>query len=108
MGPQNSIVGDSMGTDLPQMQVSEGTLVEEKKMARYSKTDEFKRIKEHFEAKSAYYQQFLPGNIPPETVAEEERGKYWAIANIVIKEFNEVINMFEIAKDVVEAAEEEK
>lgn len=103
MQPNNGLVGDSYGTDLPKMQVDEQTLVAEKKMAKYSRSSEFKRIQEHFEAKIAYYQQFLPGNIPPEMVPEEERAKYWAIANILIKEFNEVVNMYETAKEAVGA-----
>lgn len=102
MQPQNGLIGDTYGTDLPQMQVEEDTLKEEKRMAKYSRSAEFKRIREHFEAKVAYYQQFLPGNVPVEQISEEERGKYWAVANIVIKEFNEVINMFELAKTVVD------
>lgn len=104
-GPDNIFMGDNdMGIDLPQAEVNQDALIEEKKMARYTKTAEFKRIREHFEAKTAYYQQFLPGNIAPENITEEERGKYWAVANIIIKEFQEVINMYENAKDAVDAS----
>ena len=104
MGSNNSIIGDAQGIDLPQMEQDDKFLVEEKKMAKYSRSAEFKKIKEHFEAKTAYYQQFLPGNVPPEMVPEEERAKYWAIANILIKEFQEVINMYENASEAVKDA----
>ena len=47
-GPDNIFIGDNdMGINLPEAVVNEDALVEEKKMARYSKTAEFKRIKQH-------------------------------------------------------------
>lgn len=97
----HGIIGDAQATELPEMVVDETMLNDEKKMARYSKTDEFMRIQEHFEAKIAFYQQFLPGGIPITAVTEEERGKYWAVADLLIKEFREVIDMYENAAEAV-------
>ncbi len=102
MGPANGLMGDSYGTDIPVTQVDEQSLDEEKRKAKYSRTKEFKQLREKVEMRIAYYQQFLPGNIPPENVTEEERGKYWAVANILIQEFRALINEYDAAKEAVD------
>lgn len=97
----NGIIGDETGTGLPVAQIDEKELMIEKKMARYSKSSEYKRLKKHFEERIEYYQKFLPGNIAPELVSEEERGKYWAVANIVITELQTVLDSYENAAEIV-------
>lgn len=103
MEPQNSIIGDSFGTDLPQMQINEETLVEEKKMARYSKSAEFKRIKEHCEERVAFYQTKLPNGleIGLDYIPNTED---WRVANRIIGEFILLMNMYENAADAVKDA----
>lgn len=104
MGPQNAIMGNDYGTDLPQTQVDDQGLALEKNMAKFSKTKEFKKLKEHLEQRIDYYQMFLPGGVPPENVPDEERGKYWAVSSIVIGEFQAVITAYEQAGQTVDNA----
>lgn len=103
MGPNNGLVGDSMGIDLPAMQPDDNLLVEEKKMAKYSKTAEFKRIQQHCEERIAFYQKYLPNGAE---VALEVRPtpEDWAVANRVIGELKLLINMYEVATDAVTEA----
>lgn len=103
MQPQNILIGDSTGVELPQMEASEDLLVEEKKMAKYSRSAEFKRIQEHFNERIKFYQSKLPdgrdigvGQLP----TPEE----WVIANAIIAEFNLVIDMYERAAEAVKEA----
>jgi hypothetical protein len=100
MQPDNGLIGDSYGTDLPQMQVDTETLVEEKKMAKFSRTAEFKRIQEHCEARIRFYQQCLPNGaeigLEVRPTAED-----WSVANRVIGEFKLLMNMYETAASVV-------
>ena len=42
---QNGLIGDNYGIDLPQMEVDKQDLDEEKRMARFSKSKEFKKLK---------------------------------------------------------------
>lgn len=100
---QNGIIGDITGADLPEMVIDEKELTDEKKMARYSKTAEFKRIQEWCQLKIAQHQSYLPGNIPITAISDEERGKYWAVADMVITDLTELMNMYEIAAEVVDA-----
>lgn len=102
MAASNGLVGDDYPTELPQTQPSEDFVAEEVKRARYSKTKEFKQFKEKMEAKIEYRQNFLPGGVPPENVTEEERGKYWAVASIVISDFREILGEYELAKEAVD------
>lgn len=97
----NGIIGDNFGVDLPQAQIPKEDLIEEKKMARYSKTAEFKRIQDHFKERIDFYQKYLPDGRPIATVPKEDLESMWIAANVVIAEFNQVINMYEIASEAV-------
>lgn len=111
MGPKNAVMGDSTnyGTDLPNTEVPDEQMAELQKSAKFSKTKEFQVLKDHLEGRVAYYQSFLPGNVPAENVPDDERGKYWAIANILIAEFRGIINSYEqAAQEIKDAASRQK
>lgn len=100
MGPQNGIIGDNYGIDLPELQVDKDVLAEEKAKARFSKTREFKRLKEQMQARIDFYQRALPDGRPLTAVDATERGNMWVIANAVIGEFNMLIADYENAAEV--------
>ena len=100
MGPQNGLVGDSFGIDLPETLVETNDLVEEKQMAKFSRTKEFKRLKEQIERRIKFYQGCLPDGRPLTAVDKAERGEQWVIANVVIGEFQMLINQYEEAAEV--------
>lgn len=101
MNHNNGIIGDIAGTELPQAQIDENELIEEKKMARYAKSGEFKRIQDHFNERISFYQQYLPDGRPVAGATDEDVRAYWKVANLLIAEFNQVINLYENAKEVV-------
>ena len=100
-GPQNAVVGDNFGMDLPQMQVDAKQLDEEKKAARFSKTAEFQKLKDHLELRIKHYQTFLPDGREiagePQNIAQN-----WIVANTIIAEFKAVIDAYEQAGKAVE------
>lgn len=102
-GPQNAVMGDdtNFGLDIPEAQVDDEILAELQKSAKFSRTAEFKVLKQHLEDRIRHYQTFLPGNIPAENVPDEERGKYWAIANILTQEFRGIIKVYEQAAEEI-------
>ena len=95
------LVGDLNSTELPQKPEDEEVLGELRRKAKYSRSKEFAELKAHMELRVAYYQSFLPGNVPAEAITEEERGKYWAVANLVIAELRQVIDGYESANEQV-------
>lgn len=101
MQPDNIIMGDATGIDLPQVQVDEKSLNEVKNKARYSKTREFKEIKAYCQSRIEFYQQKLPNGqeVGLEVVPSTED---WRVANRVIGEFKGLMNIYESAKDVLE------
>lgn len=103
MEPQHAIIGDGTGVDLPQAQPDPNTLVEEKKMAKYSRSAEYGRLKEHLEARIAFYQLYLPGSESKEIqqLNREERADKWAIADDVIKEIRAIIDTYDQIASVV-------
>lgn len=104
MQPQNGIVGDITGTELPIMEQQADQLAEERKMAKYSKTTEFKRIQDHFRERIEFYQKYLPNGTPIEGVPMAELAQNWAVANAIIKELNSVIDGYYLAAEVVKDA----
>jgi hypothetical protein len=100
MGPQNGIIGDNYGIDLPSLQVDKDVLAEERAKARFSKSKEFKRLKDQMEARIEFYQRALPDGRPLTAVDAAERGNMWVIANAVIGEFNMLIADYENAAEV--------
>lgn len=103
MGPGNVIMGDSMGIDLPQATPDENSLSEEKNMARYSKTKEFKRIKNWCQERIRFYQSFLPSGQPVTEGGDYTKmGQNWIVANAIILELNSLMNAYETAAEIVE------
>ena len=96
MSATNGIVGDSFGTELPQSEVPQEGLLEEKRMAKFSRTKEFGVLKQHLEDRIEYYQTLLPGSLGAEPSMED-----WRVANIVIGELRAIIAAYENAAEVV-------
>ena len=102
-GPQNVIPGD-YGMDLPQTQVEERDLAVELRAAKFSKSKEFKVLKEHLQGRIKHYQQYLPDGRPVTSVSKRERDEYWPVAILLIAEFNAVIDSYERAAQVIKEA----
>lgn len=100
-GPDNVLLGDSEGIDLPEAEIDEKELVEEKQMAQYTKSAEFKRIQSHCLDRIDFYQKMLPNGmeIGLDVVPSVED---WRVANRVIGEFKALMNLYETATEAVE------
>lgn len=105
MNPNNAIIGDSTGVELPVSQVEDDQLVEEKKMARYSKTAEFKRIQEYCEERIEFFQRYMPSGVAITDIPKAERDAYWVAANVIINEFKLLTNIYENAAEAVKDAQ---
>lgn len=90
--------------DLPQTPKEAKTeaLREIAKKAKYSRSKEFQELKASMEERIKFYQSYLPGGTPIVNIEESERGKYWAIADIVIAELQAVIDMYDGAQKLME------
>lgn len=101
MNPENGIMGDAMSIDLPKMEIDERNLNEEKNMARYSKSKEFKKIRDHCNSRIDFYQTYLPNGaeIGLDIIPSTED---WRVANRVIGELKLLMNMYDVATDAVE------
>jgi len=103
---QQGIIGDSYPTELPVTNVPEQDLTEEKKMAKFSKTAEFKRLKTHMEERIAYYQTFLPsGKSVLEAEDVTKLGQNWLVAQAIVTELQAIIEAYEMANEVVKNAQ---
>lgn len=107
-GAQHGIMGEDYGiSDLPQTEVPEQDLTEERNAAKFSRTKEYRRLKTHLESRIEYYQAFLPDGKtvldPEKTMAE--LGQAWVVSNAIIAEFKAVLEAYEQAKETVADAD---
>lgn len=102
-GAKNAIVGDQdLPTALPETVVPESVLTLEKSMAKYSKSAEFKRLKEFMEARIEFYQRYFPSGQRVQDIPEGERAVYWQAACIVVSEFENILADYAQARAAVE------
>ncbi len=106
MTQPQGIIGDAYPTELPVTNVPEQDLTEEKKMAKFSKTAEFKRLKAHIEQRMDFYRAFLPnGQAVLEADNVTELGQKWLVANAIVTELQSIIDAYEMANEAVKNAE---
>lgn len=103
MGPQNIVVGDNFGTDIPETEALIDELAIEKNMAKFSKTKEYKKLKEYLEARIEFFQTHLPDGkeVRFEDASNNEGWINWIVANNIINEFKAVLNSYENAREAV-------
>lgn len=112
-GAANAIVGDlDEPTKLPQTEVPKEQLTDELKLAKYSKTAEFQRLKEFMEDRILFYQHYLPSGVKVEgdpkkdgfqiNLPNGDLTAHWIAACVIIKEFESIIGSYEYAAEAVE------
>lgn len=103
---QHGIIGDNQLTQLPETQTDKNELLEEKRVARYTKTPEYQKQKEYWEERIKFYQTYLPDGRPVVTASTQERTDHWAVANLVIQEIQTLMSYYENIKQGVESGSE--
>lgn len=104
-GAQNAITDDNFGTEMPESTVDELALAAERNMARFSKTKEYKALKDYMEGRIEFFQKYLPTGKPLTTKNMDSANQDWIIANTVIGEFKNVLQAYEQAAEAVRAAQ---
>lgn len=106
-GASNGIIGNEYGIDLPESRLDEQMLNEEKKKARYSRSAEYRRLKEYLDSRIEYHRNFLPGGgqlagmvgVAP----MEQIGQAATVSQLVILELQKIIDEYESAVSAVES-----
>lgn len=91
----NGIIGDNLGIDLPQKPVDEIAINELRHKAKYSRSTEFKELREKAQARIEFYQKFLPNGQLIGTVTREEMQGKWELANLLIAELRNLFDEYE-------------
>lgn len=104
-GAQNAVMGDNFGTELPEAQIDETVLNQEKRKARYAKSKDYQDLKQRFQDRITFYQTFLPDGRPLTGVDTQERAHMWVVANALIGEFNMIFSDYENLVEVVAEAD---
>jgi hypothetical protein len=97
----NMMMGDlSQMTSLPEKTQShqEEAVAEIKRKAKYSRSKEFQDLRNMMESRIEFYKQFLPDGTPIALGTEKQIARNWPIANIVIAELSQVIEMYDNAE----------
>lgn len=90
---------------IPKTEVDPSLLDEQQRMARYSKTAEFKKLREHLEQRIAFYQSKLPNGTEVTVLNSDTQqlGQQWIVANAIIGEFKAIIAAYEMAAEAESA-----
>jgi len=100
---EHVMTGDTFGTDLPKTQISEELLTEEKNLAKYSKSKEFKEIREYWENRKTFFMSYTPsGSEIRFQVPNDDIAQMWVLANNMINEINAFLSRYDNAVDVME------
>ena len=105
MEKQHGIIGDSFGTDLPQAEIAEDGLQEQRNRVKFSKSKEWQELKAHCEEKITYYQTFLPNGSPIAGMSPKQAAEHWTVANLIVAEFKQLIDKYESAAGIVKEAD---
>lgn len=100
-GPQNGIVGNDYGIDLPESEYTNEQIDEVKKMAKFTRTAEYARQKTWAEAKIKFYQNYLPSGKPLSSVEPDKMAAHWIAANEIIAVLTEFINSYETSAEEI-------
>jgi len=108
MEPTSGLIGDIQGTELPTAPVAqqEEAINELKRKAKYSRSKEFAELREKMEARIEFYKQYLPDGTPAAMLNPAEASRNWALANVVIAELQQVIDMYQNADEELKAINE--
>lgn len=99
---QFGIIGDSYATDLPETSVDLEQLEDERNKAKFSRTQEFKKLKEYIDSRVKFYQTWLPDGRDIRSVDPAILGQQWVVANAVTAELKAIIAIYEQAKDAID------
>lgn len=104
-GPANAIMGDDFGTDIPETNIPDNQLLDEKKMAKFTRTAEYARQKRWIDEKVKYYKQFTPDGRPIASVDPNNLATHWVVANEIISVLEEFRTSYEEAAEIVKEVE---
>lgn len=101
MNPNNALIGDMTGVELPQVPVDETAINELKKKAKYKRSKEYAELREKAQARIEFYQHFLPNGQPILAATKEQKEGAWTLANIIIAEFEQLFGEHEQADELL-------
>ncbi len=105
MDNTNAIIGDQTGVDLPQAPVDESALIELRKKAKFSKSREFRELREKMTERIDFYSKFLPDGRGLDVVSTKEAAENWRIATIVISELTAVMDAYDGSIELLKDAD---
>lgn len=94
IGANDTIIEEPITT------LEENDLQNEKAMAVFAKSKEFKRLKAHLEDRIHFYQTCLPDGTP--IAAANPTPNDWKIANVIITELRAILMAYENAREVID------
>lgn len=104
-GAVNAVMGEQDSpTELPQTQVPEEVMTDERKMAKYSQTAEYQRLSKFIEDRIKFFQKYYPSGQRVQDLPESERSAYWQAACIVVDELEGILTAYDQAREAVKGA----
>lgn len=99
--PSNGLIGDNNPIDLPQKPVDDEAIAELRHKAKYTRSKEYKDLREKAQVRIDFYKKFLPNGQLIGTASREEMQGKWELANLLIAEFEQLFGEHEIAEEIL-------
>lgn len=100
-GPDNVILGDNTGVELPQKPEDTDAVNELRRKAKYSRSKEYAELRQKAQARIDFYQKFLPNGQPIGTANKGDMERKWELANLLIAEFEQLFGEHENAAQIL-------
>lgn len=99
MGPNNAIIGDSTGVELPVAAVDDTAKKELQNKAKYKRSKEYAELKAKADARIEFYSKNLPVGYAEANTAK--KAELWGMANLLIAEFKALFEENEQAEEIL-------
>jgi hypothetical protein len=106
MDSNNAVIGDSPIVDLPQSQPNTEEIDNLRQRARFSKTKEFRELREAMDERIEFYSNFLPDGRLVAT-SDKLAVQNWRLANIVIAELQAVKSAYDGSVELIKELDEQ-
>lgn len=101
MQPNYGIIGDNTGVDLPQMPADDSAEKELRQKAKYSRSKEYKELRQKAQTRIEFYQKFLPDGRLIGTTPPADLQRKWELANLLIAEIEQLFGETDQAEAIL-------
>lgn len=99
MEPENVILGDNTGVELPQAPIDNSEQKELANKKKYSKSKEYRALRAKAQERIDFYKNTLPAGYAD--ADKQRKAEMWGTANLIIAEFEQLFSEHDNAEELL-------